>query len=236
VRSCVRRVSIKKVEVLYIQSTPSATSTTQQRQKLIIASIPFSPHERKPVSHTPPSLTLPFSRRRRRATGHVGLSDYAVLEAQLLQSVAQVHSPAREEGLRKASQGLHGGFFYMTRADGAWQKRAKTITRVETYKGFAHARTSVARTLLGGAGADAVSGAGAGAGVSCESNAQSQRWFRIRENKSTGTREREYKRRRDARNARAASHLRDSPSVQGHLAILLCARGGDEWRRGACAC
>ena len=180
-------------------------------------------------------MALPFSRRRRRATEHVGLSGYAVFEAQLLQLVAQVHSPAREEGSRKAHQGLQG-FFYTTRADGAWQKRAKTITRVERYRGFAHARTSVAWTLLGGAGADAVSGAGAGAGVSCESNAQSQRWFRIRENKSTGTREREYKRRRDARNARAASHLRDSPSVQGHLAILLCARGGDEWRRGACAC
>ena len=174
--------------MLYIQSTPSATSTTQQRQKLIIASIPFSPHERKPVSHTPPSLTLPFSRRRRRATEHVGLSGYAVFEAQLLQLVAQVHSPAREEGSRKAHQGLQG-FFYTTRADGAWQKRAKTITRVERYRGFAHARTSVAWTLLGGAGADAVSGAGAGAGVSCESNAQSQRWFRIREHKSTGTRE-----------------------------------------------
>jgi hypothetical protein len=62
----------------------------------------------------------------------------------------------------------------MTRADGAWQKRAKTITRVERYRGFAHARTSVAWTLLGGAGADAVSGAGAGAGVSCKAIAYSQ--------------------------------------------------------------
>jgi hypothetical protein len=59
-------------------------------------------------------------------------------------------------------------------ADGAGGKRPKTIARAGRYKGFAQARTSVARALLGGAGTGAVSGAGAGAGVSCKANAHSQ--------------------------------------------------------------
>ena len=59
-------------------------------------------------------------------------------------------------------------------ADGAGGKRPKTIARAGRYKGFAQARTSVARALLGGAGTGAVSGAGAGAGVSCKAIAHSQ--------------------------------------------------------------
>ena len=109
------------VIMFYTRSTlRSATSTTHRRQPIISSNFIFSLRRicgRKPVSRTPSSLTLPVSRRRRRARRHVGLPAYAVLGAQLLQSVAQEQSPARAGRFEIVGQGLRVCAFPSTGAD-----------------------------------------------------------------------------------------------------------------------
>jgi len=127
--SCVS-ACILGYNVLHTEHATRATPTTHRRQPIISSNFIFSLRRicgRKPVSRTPSSLTLPVSRRRRRARRHVGLPAYAVLGAQLLQSVAQEQSPP-----------LHGHFLAaQAQAQSAAQAQAQEFPakRMRIHKG-----------------------------------------------------------------------------------------------------